>query len=287
MNEVAIREGSPLQALQFAMTSDIPIEKLEKMLELQERWEQNEAKKAYTQAMAAFKADPPKIKKDRHVRFATQKGVTEYNHASLGNVTTSINAALAEHGLTAAWKTEQESGQIKVTCTITHKLGYSENTSLTASAETSGTKNSIQAIGSTITYLQRYTLLALTGLATHEQDDDGAGSGQPVITETQAASIKKALKETGSDEQIFLAYIGAESIETIPAEKFLLAITSINKKAEKTALHKTDAWKKWSEAKENCPDLASSIKEPTTEEQCISATKEITRKADQEAAQES
>jgi hypothetical protein len=280
-NEIAVKDNSPMAALQMA--GDIPIEKLEKMLELQERWEANEAKKAYHQAMAAFKAKPPVIVKDKHVRFATKAGVTEYNHASLGKVTSTINSALSEHGLTAAWKTDQVDGQIKVTCTITHELGYSESTSLSSGSETSGTKNSIQAMGSAITYLQRYTLLALTGLATHEQDDDGAGSEKPVITEKQAESIRNALEDTDSDEQVFLAWIGADSIENIPAEKFILAITSIKKKAEKNALHKTDAWRKWTEAKENCPDIAEGMQEPVTEQQCIEATRHIIQKADEAA----
>jgi hypothetical protein len=280
-NEIAVKDNSPMAALQMA--GDIPIEKLEKMLELQERWEANEAKKAYHQAMAAFKANPPVIVKDKHVRFATKAGVTEYNHASLGKVTSTINSALSEHGLTAAWKTDQVDGQIKVTCTITHELGYSESTSLSSGSETSGTKNSIQAMGSAITYLQRYTLLALTGLATHEQDDDGAGSEKPVITEKQAESIRNALEDTDSDEQVFLAWIGADSIENIPAEKFILAITSIKKKAEKNALHKTDAWRKWTEAKENCPDIAGGMPEPVTEQQCIEATRHIIQKADEAA----
>jgi hypothetical protein len=271
--DLALKNGSPLAALQMALSGDMSVEKLEKMLELQERWESNEAKKAYVQAMAAFKAKPPKIKKDRHVRFATQKGVTEYNHASLGNVTEAINSALAENGLSAGWKTEQDQTGIKVTCTITHNLGYSENTSLTAPAESSGTKNSIQAIGSTITYLQRYTLLALTGLATHEQDDDGINSEQAVITESQAESIRKALTETKSDESLFLAHIGAESVETIPVTKFLLAITSINKKAEQSVLKTTEAWKKWFEVKAIDPDIVREWKDPVSEKQCLEYVK--------------
>ncbi len=135
----------------------------------------NEAKKAYVVAMAAFKANPPKILKDKNVNYPTSKGTTDYHHATLGNVTTCINTTLSEHGLTASWVTSQDNGAVKVTCKITHIMGHSEETSLTAPPDSTGSKNAIQAIGSTVTYLQRYTLLALTGLATYE-DDDGAGA---------------------------------------------------------------------------------------------------------------
>ncbi len=153
---------------------------LEKMLEMQFRYEANEARKAFVVAMAAFKANPPQIVKDRTVSY----GQTKYNHASLANVTACINSALSEHGLSSAWKTEpvpateHEKAKIRVTCKITHVMGHSEETSLDALPDDSGKKNLIQQAGSTITYLQRYTLLALTGLATYEQDDDGNGAGK-------------------------------------------------------------------------------------------------------------
>lgn len=148
------------------------LDDLEKLMALQERHDANEARKSFHAAMAEFKKNPPDIRKTKKVSYKTSTGQTSYNHADLGNITDVIGAALAKHDLSAAWKTEQE-GSIKVTCTITHALGHSESTSLISPADTSGGKNSIQAIGSTITYLQRYTLLALTGLAAQGQDDDG------------------------------------------------------------------------------------------------------------------
>lgn len=151
---------------------------MERLMGLQERWDANEAKKAYHAAMAAFKQNPPTIYKDKHVSFSTQKGQTDYHHATIGNVVKQIVAALAEHDLSHSWSTEQlDGGQVAVTCTITHKAGHSESVTLKAGRDESGGKNSIQALGSAITYLQRYTLLAITGLAVEDgSDDDGQGS---------------------------------------------------------------------------------------------------------------
>jgi hypothetical protein len=170
---VETQSQAPAVLIQQAITAGADLDKLEKALALQERWEANQAKKAYHLAMAKFKANPPKIDKDREVAFDTSHGKTRYSHASLFNVTEKINSALSEHGLSASWVTNQASDVISVTCRITHEKGHSEETTLSAKADTSGSKNPIQAIGSAITYLERYTLLALTGLATYEQDDDG------------------------------------------------------------------------------------------------------------------
>ena len=157
--------NSPAEMIKMAVTGKADLDKLEKLLAIQERWDANEAKKAYHVAMAQFKANPPKIDKDKTVSFSTTTGKTSYDHASLANVTEKISEALSKCGLSASWKTQQN-GNILVTCKITHVKGHSEETTLSAPADTSGSKNAIQAIGSTITYLERYTLLALTGLAT-------------------------------------------------------------------------------------------------------------------------
>ena len=175
-NEIQKTE-SPLMAAAALVQKDgnMDVGKLKELLDLQERWEANEAKKAYVQAMSEFKENPPEILKDKKVSYKDVK----YSHSSLHNVTACINKALSEHGMTASWVTSQDNGSVKVTCEITHVMGHSEITCLSAPPDTTGSKNAIQAIGSTVTYLQRYTLLALTGLATHDQDDDGAGSGEP------------------------------------------------------------------------------------------------------------
>jgi hypothetical protein len=131
-------ESSPAALMIKAMSTGMDLAKLEKFMELQEKYEATQARKAYTEAMAAFKKNPPEIEKDKRVSYKTNAGQTEYNHASLGNVTGKINSALGDHGLSAAWSTEQSGANITVTCKITHVLGHFESTSLSAAADNSG-----------------------------------------------------------------------------------------------------------------------------------------------------
>ena len=219
--------GSPVAMMEMALASGQPLDNLEKLMVLQERYEANEAKKAFVKAMAAFKADPPKIIKDQKVEFQTSNGQTQYDHASLAEVTSKINGALSQHGLSAGWITAQRDGQIFVTCTMTHDLGHAENTTLSAAPDASGGKNSIQAIGSTVSYLQRYTLLALTGLATHENENDGKPPVQP-ITPEQVQKIEAALKAKGRDKAGLLKFLGLERLEDIPANWFQKTMDTIN-----------------------------------------------------------
>jgi len=148
------------------------VAKLAQLLEVKERWEATEARKAFVTALTAFKASPPTLTKNKHVKF----GTTEYDHATLDQVTAVVGKALSAHGLSHRWEVEQKDATIAVACVLTHEKGHAERVQMSATADTSGSKNSIQAIGSTVTYLQRYTLLAATGLAAKGQDDDGLGS---------------------------------------------------------------------------------------------------------------
>lgn len=186
------QEGSPAAMMLAAAAKGIPLEQIEKMMDLQERWEKNEARKAFVEDMTRFKSEPLEIFKRKQVSFETRDGdTTSYKHAELSDVADVVVPALSRHGFSHRWETKQEGSKITVTCTVTHRLGHSEQVWMEASPDASGKKNAIQQVASAITYLQRYTLLMVTGLATKEinRDDDGAGSG-PVIDKAPPADEK-------------------------------------------------------------------------------------------------
>jgi len=215
--ELNIVDSSPAAMIKDAVKGGADLEKLEKLLELQIKWEANEAMKAYHKAMAAFKQNPPVIEKDKTVAYKEVK----YNHASLANVVLKITAELSKHGLSAHWTTKQN-GAVTVTCKITHVLGHSEETTLTAQADTTGSKNPIQAMGSTLSYLQRYTLLSATGLATSEMDNDAQAEVE-YISEKQLSAlldILDNLPDSKIKKKKFLDFMQVESFEKIRSTDF-------------------------------------------------------------------
>jgi len=218
---------TPAHMLQTAIERGVDMAPLEKLMELQARWESNEARKAFVKAMSEFKANPPKVFKDRLVAYQG----TRYTHASLAAGVDAVVAGLSEHGLSHRWDVEQN-GSIKVTCVLTHELGHSESVSMSAPADDSGKKNAIQQIASTITYLERYTLMAATGLAAKDMaDDDGRSASTETITEDQAAELKQLLQETDSDVAAFLkAMGGAPSVDELPAGQYKRAKVALNRK---------------------------------------------------------
>jgi len=178
---------------------DVDLDRVERFLALKREYEADEARKEYVAAMARFKAKPLTIEKDKHVKFTTQKGVTEYDHATIGNVVKVICAGLGAEGFSHRWDTKQDAGKITVTCIITHARGHAESTTLVASPDDSGGKNGIQSIASTITYLQRYTLLAATGLATSDQEDYDGAKTEKTPEELEAEAKAAAVQQTWID----------------------------------------------------------------------------------------
>lgn len=202
--------------LQMAIQQGASIEHLAKLLEIQERYEANEARKAYNAAVAKFKEHPPQINKNKHVEF----GNTKYDHATLDHVVDQITQALSRVGISHRWDVAQNDKDIAVTCILTHELGHSERTTLRATADTSGSKNSIQAIGSAVTYLQRYTLLLACGMAAKGQDNDGnfQGMSEEAVNE-YLETIRQASSRQELQARFQTAYKAAESIKDKAAQQ--------------------------------------------------------------------
>ena len=206
-----------------ALDPNFDVAKLQAMMDMKERWDATEARKAYVAAMAEFKANPPEILKRKQVTFELKSGgETSYKHAELADVTAAVIQPLAQAGFSHAWSTRQiDGGQIEVTCTLTHRLGHCESTTLKSASDQSGGKNNIQAIASTVTYLERYTLLMATGLATKGMDDDGRNANTATF-DTKAAdwiALFDALPETATAEdckarkaELVKAYVSANMI---------------------------------------------------------------------------
>ena len=160
----------------LAANPNVDVDKIQKLLEIQERWEMNRAKAEFREAMATFKQNPPKIVKDRVAQIKARESgnvVGSYNFADLEMVSSAIIEGLAAVGITHHFPMKQEGLQITVTCVLSKGMYSEDGSSLTAPSDTTGAKNAIQAIASTVSYLQKYTLLGATGMAAGMPDTDG------------------------------------------------------------------------------------------------------------------
>ncbi len=230
---------SPPQLLQQALASGAGIDVIDKLLSAQERWEHMQAKKAFNKAIARFKADPdrPAILKNVEVNFESRGGLTSYKHADLADMLAAVDPALAKHGLWVRFKINSAE-KVTVRCILGHEDGYSEEASeLSCLPDNSGGKNPIQAIGSAVTYLQKYTLGPALGLAA-AKDDDGRAAGQrsDMISDQRASDVKKfneiqSLLQNFSDKAVetFLKTAGALTVNDIQPVKYDSCINYLNR----------------------------------------------------------
>ncbi len=229
-------DNSPAGMIRAAVAGGSNLEQLKGLLELQKDYEANEAKKAYHKAMAAFKMVAPEtILKDKKVNYTTKDGRTvKYSHARLATITKAITTKLSEHGLSVSWSPRQEGDNITITCKITHILGHSESFSLAAKADDSGGKNPIQALGSAVSYLERYTLLAAIGLATEDQDDDGMTSAPAIkkecIDQKQVNVLLDAMIDANIPEKRLLEFMKIDRLENMLKVNFNKAMDAIAEK---------------------------------------------------------
>lgn len=219
---------TPMSMLDRAISGGASIEVLEKLMGLQERHEANHARKAFDEAVAAAKAAIPPI-----ARNATGHNAKKY--ADFSAIAKVVDPIIGAHGLSYRFRTTQ-TDKISVTCILSHKSGHSEETTLAGPADATGNKNAIQAIGSTLSYLQRYSLVQMLGIAV-AADDDGKGAGSTAtITQAQADTLRDLIEANGKDRAAFLKWAArsdpkVERIEDIAASAYDSCVQAIQYKA--------------------------------------------------------
>jgi hypothetical protein len=233
--EIAVQQpANLLDAIMLAASNPaVDVNKLQQLFSIHKEMVERDAKAQYVQALAEFKANPPAILKAKAVSF----GNTHYKHATLDMVSRAIADRLADVGITHRWNLEQsEAGRVRVTCILTHRAGHSEQASLEGPPDSSGSKNAIQGVGSAVTYLQRYTLLAVTGLSTQDMDDhDGRAPAGAVetITQEQADELQTLIEANGRNLPMFKKWASKtcsrtiERLTDIPKTKYAECVAAV------------------------------------------------------------
>lgn len=224
---------TPMAMIDRAVASGADPVTLERLLALQERWEAGQAKKAFDAALASAKGEIPTIIKNREVGYdhKTGEGKTSYRHEDLAEIARTVDPILAKYGLSYRFRTTSNINEpIVVTCILSHRDGHSEENTLMAGKDESGKKNSIQAIGSTITYLQRYTLKAALGLAASNDDDGRQADAGRAINEAELAELNALIGETETDVATFCKVCKVEFLADLPFASFPAALAKLKDK---------------------------------------------------------
>ena len=221
-------ENPVMSMIRQAVAAGQPLDVIRELKSMATELAAEEAQRAFDKAIAAAKSEIKPIAR-------TEKGHNG-NYANLAAIADAVDPILSRHGLNYRHRTAQSQGGLTVTCILSHEMGHREETAITAGADTSGNKNSIQAIGSTQTYLMRYTLVAALGLSTAKDDDGQSGGNGALIDAEQVAVLRTLLDETNSDTAKFCQVMKVDGLPSIPASKFKDAVAKLNaKKARATS----------------------------------------------------
>ena len=240
MNTKAIQtiepEQSPAMAMiavieRAAMSKDIDIEKMERLLAMQERIMDRNAKASFAAALAEMTPKLPSIAERGSIK--NNSGNVQSRYALWEDIVSVIGPILSEHGFALTFRTSSTDKSITVTGVLSHREGHSERTELTMPFDTSGSKNAVQSIGSSTSYGKRYTAGALLNLRTGDIDDGGVAGGSQSISESQAADLEALAEEVGADKRRFLQYLAVDSFEKIPLASYDRALTSLKAKRAK------------------------------------------------------
>ncbi|MBR2515015.1 MAG: ERF family protein [Halomonas sp.] len=177
-----------------ALNPDVDIDKLERLLEMQERVMDRQAMMAYSTAMAAMQTELPSIEE----RGKTNNGC----YATLEDIVDTVRPIMQKHGFAVSFRIQTQERGIQVTGVLMHKDGHREETSMLLPADMSGNKNAVQAFGSSTSYGKRYVLSALLNITTRGQDDNGnAAGGVRLVTPFQAGQIQRLISQCPATTQ--------------------------------------------------------------------------------------
>lgn len=219
------------------MAPDIPVERLERLLEMQERISAKAAKEAFDAALAEMQTELPVI--SARGEILNKAGGVQSKYAKWEDVNDALRPVLSAHGFALSFRTHVDGDRIIVTGILSHNGGHREETSLPLPADHSGSKNAVQAIGSAVSYGKRYTafaLLNITSRAGGDADDDGAAAGMGrMISAEQYLELRNEMEEVGADEAAFCKHLKVEALDFLPLAAFPAAKAALAAKRRKLA----------------------------------------------------
>lgn len=211
-----------------ARDPNVDLDKFERLMAMSERISATSAKSAYAAALSEMQTELPSIVERGKIQIGSGKAQM---YALWEDINDTIKPVLSRYGFALSFRTGQQDGKIIVTGILSHRGGHCEETTMHLPVDTSGSKNAVQAVGSSTSYGKRYTASALLNLTSRGEDDDGraAGAGQ-IINDDQLARLTALAAEVQADIPKFCAYLKVASLDALPAAQFARAVQALESK---------------------------------------------------------
>jgi len=213
--------------LRLAVEKDLDVDKLARLVEMQERAMERDARAQFFDAMSEFQRKCPPIRKTSAARTSPEGGKILYTFAALDEIARTINPILAGVGLSYSWDStvtgDDKGASLVCVCTVRHKAGHTVTATFGCPVAGTNMMSGAQKAASALTYARRQSLVQALGLTTTDDDDDGrdggASDGTPV-SDDQALNLHELIDAVGADRAKFLAFFKVADLGQIPAARY-------------------------------------------------------------------
>lgn len=227
------------------LNSDLPLERLDSMFNRQKELMLWHAKVLFDTNLAAMQAKMGSINQSGKLVIrakGSDKIIQETPFSTMADINDALRPLFAEFGFALMFTGDNlEDGRVRITGILKHSAGHEERTSWTLPQDTSGSKNAVQAFGSSQTYGRRYCAFALLNISSRykkdlEIDDDGASAGPPVdeitveapdpgtVSDEQVQTLNFEMKQAGVSLNNFLKVFKITVLGDLPANRYDEAI---------------------------------------------------------------
>lgn len=215
-----------------ARDPSVDIDKMERLLSMQERVLQRNAEQAFNAAMQAAQEEMPMIFRDG------QNSTTNSRYSKLETVSKGMAPIIARHGFSLSFGTADcpLENHYRVTCDVSHVGGHTRPYFADVPIDMHGMKGTqnktmTHGFGSTMSYGRRYLKLMIFDVAT--TDDDGQAAGSELVNEAQLAELHRVAVEVGADLTRFCKFANVTSLAEIKSRDFRKALSALSQKGRK------------------------------------------------------
>lgn len=240
--QVISHEAGLLEVIsRAARDPNVDIDKMERLLAMQERVSERQAKAAFTAAKIAMRPELPVITMRGKIIIRDKNDATkiiqETDFARFEDIHEAVTPILSNHGFDLSYRNGlSPDGKVRVTTILAHIDGHSEETFFDLPHDSSGSKNAVQAVGSSTSYGKRYGTLSILNIRVSGEDDDGvAACEKACLSKEQRDEILTALDDLEADKAAFCKYMQVEGIADILATDFPKAQAAVATKRKQSA----------------------------------------------------
>lgn len=194
----------------MAMSPEVDVEKLERLMAMQEKMLDREASQEYTRAMVRVQSEIQGVTRDKanpqtHSRFVSLEAMKK-----------AVVPVYAREGFALSYGEADcpKENHVRVTCKVMHSGGHSENFFYDCPIDDKGIQGAVNKTpthgkASAVTYGERYILKLIFNITIQDEDDDGNAASHMVeyITEEMSNILDAKLEENEIDREKFNSWL--------------------------------------------------------------------------------